>query len=371
MSKSPLASVSTIHGVAWLSWLGAVLVLTATSRNGWYLGLTLFWLLLTDGVARRQPVLGRVTPIWSPLRFGLWVIPIAALFNGLTVHVGATIWARLPQTWLLIGGPLTVEALLYGALNGVTLTAIFAAFTVANRMLPLATVISLIPRAYYPVAIVVAIALTFVPATLHQWQQIREAQAVRGHQLRGLRDWLPLWLPLLTGGLERALQLAEAMTARGFASGETIAAGWTRVAMLLGLPLTLVGLLLRTVWGQRNGGLVLLLTGALLIIAAIWAIGRRRPHTRYRPAAWRGQDWLVIGGALLAAAIYLLPLPGRDTLFYSPYPALAVPSFALLYGVATWGLLGPLAVWLGSPQPAVQLTQPPTQPSPQPIEGMQ
>ena len=31
--------------------------------------------------------------------------------------------------------------------------------------------------------------------------------------MRGLRDWLPLLMPLLIGGLERALQLAEAMTA--------------------------------------------------------------------------------------------------------------------------------------------------------------
>jgi energy-coupling factor transport system permease protein len=349
--KEPRPGGSRIHGLAWLAWLAAVLTLTTLTRNPWYLGLALGWLAVVDAVARRQPVMGRTAALWSPLRFGLFVVPVAALFNLATVHVGTTVLARLPQSWPLFGGPLTLEALVYGALNGLALTAIFAAFTVVNRMLPVREIIQLIPRAYYPVAVVAAIGLTFVPATLVQWRQIREAQMVRGHRLAGLRSWLPLWLPLLTGGLERALQLAEAMTARGFAAEDDTPDRRTQAAALVGLPLALGGLLLRTVWGQAVGGLLLVVVGAALVIAAIVVAGRRHPHTRYRPAAWRPVDWAVAVSALVAAALWALPLglPSQATLAFSPYPRLALPAFSPLMGMATWALLAPAVVWLAAP----------------------
>jgi len=349
--REPRSESSRIHGLAWLAWLVAVLTLTTLTRNPWYLGLMLTWLAVVDAVARRQPVTGRTAQLWSPLRFGLFVVPIAALFNGATVHVGATVLARLPQSWPLLGGPVTLEAFVYGGLNGLALTGIFAAFTVVNRMLPVREIIQLIPRAYYPVAVVAAIALTFVPVTLVQLRQIREAQAVRGHRLAGVRSWLPLWLPLLTGGLERALQLAEAMTARGFAAGDDAPDGWTRVAALVGLPLALAGLLLRTVWAQGALGLVLLVTGTGLVVVAIVVAGRRHPHTRYRPAAWQLHDWVVTGSALAAAGLWALPLalPEQATLAFSPYPRLLLPGFGPVMGMATWALLAPVVVWLAAP----------------------
>ena len=334
------------HGVAWLVWLGAIVIIAATTRNPWYLGLTLLWVALTEAAAKRQPVLGRRAPLWSPLRFGLFVIPIAALFNALTVHVGATVLAQLPATWPVVGGPITAEAMLYGALNGLALTTLFGAFVVVNRMLPLRAIIHLIPRTYYPVAIVAAIALTFVPVTLQQWQQIREAQMVRGHHLRGIRSWVALWLPLLTGGMERALQLAEAMSARGFAGGAVQHNAWQQAALLTGLVAVLGGLLLYTVWGQTVIGLLLMVGGAGLVVGMLRAAARHHPHTRYRPMPWRARDWVVVAGALVTALAFLLPIPGRATIFYTPYPALTTPEFALAVGMATWGLLAPAATWM-------------------------
>ena len=64
--------------------------------------------------------------------------------------------------------------------------------------------------------------------------------------------------------------------------------------------------------------------------------------------AWQRQDWAVVAGALVTALLFLLPLPGRETIFYTPYPALTMPSFAPLQGVGTWVLLVPVAVWLVS-----------------------
>ena len=346
MGTTLMGEQAAIHALAWLAWLAAIVTVTALTRNPWYLGMTLLWVVVTEMVAKRQPLLGRAAPLWSPLRFGLFVIPVAAFMNALMVHVGSHVLLRLPVHWPLIGGSITIEALFFGALNGLALTILFGAFAAANRMMPLRALIQLIPRTYYPVAVVTAIAITFVPVTLQQWQQIREAQAIRGHRLQGARSWLALWLPLLTGGMERALLLAEAMTARGFAGSAASHTLAQQSALIGGLAAILGGLLLYTVWAQPWLGLLAMLGGGALVLGVLYAAGRHHPHTRYRPMPWRSRDWAVVAGALLVALIFLLPIPGRETIFYSPYPALTMPEFALPHALALWGLLVPAALWL-------------------------
>ncbi len=338
-----------INSPAWIAWVGAALVALSATRNPFYVGLILLWIALS--LAFIPPAADTPPVPFSPLRFAAVVIALSALFNALTVHVGRTVLFRLPAGWLLIGGSVTLEALVYGMLNGLILSGIFAAFTLLNRVLPVRALIRLIPRAFYPVAIVISIAITFVPTTLRRFQQIKEAQAVRGHQTRSLRDWLPLLLPLLVGGLERALKLAEAMTARGFAgAGERAPhdAG-TQTAIVAGLALVLAGWLLRLAWQMTAVGGAVLSAGGLVVLVTLWVVGRRVPHTSYRPEKWRKNDWLVLAGALVVIGAFLVPWPGlnRDSIFYYPYPGLTVPGFNALLGGATAGLLGPLALLKG------------------------
>jgi energy-coupling factor transport system permease protein len=329
-----------LHPVAWVGWLGAALCALSATRNPLHLLVILLCIAVVHAAPGHRDGVS-FSPV-SPLRFALVAIPLAALFNAATAHLGDTALLRLPARWPVVGGAITLEALVFGTLNGLVLAGIFAAFAVLNRALPIRALIRLIPRAFFPVAVVIAIAVTFVPTTLRQFQQIREAQAVRGHRVRGLRDWLPLFMPLLVGGLERALGLAEAMTARGFASaGEATHDARTRTAVLLGLVALLGGWLLRLAWGQALPGLGLLLTGVGLIASALWVVGRRVPRTTYRPEPWTWRDWAVLLSAAVVPGALVLPGLNRAALFYSPYPALSLPGFDPLVGLATLGLLGP------------------------------
>lgn len=382
-SQRPQQAERPLHAGVWLLWVAAALVVLSVTRNPAYVALALLWVGGAFVLARRNPL----TPgprLLSPLRFGLIVVPIAALLNALSVHIGETKLFALPAGWPLIGGPITAEALVYGALNGLVLTGIFAAFAVFNLMTSVRALVRLVPRAYYPVAVTLAIAVTFVPVTLRQAEQIREAQAVRGARLQGLRGWLPLFLPLLSSGLERALQLAEAMVARGFATSAESASGAERtgtadagarivVRMQLLLVLGIVGVvaawLLRIAgwppgdgiagWGTR----ALLLAGGLLAVAlALHQAGRGFHHTVYRPQRWQAAEWGVAACALVTIALFLLPLPGvdRSTLAWSPYPLLALPAVSPLLALGTWGLLAPAVLQLlapvesaaGEPEPA-------------------
>jgi energy-coupling factor transport system permease protein len=331
----------TFHSLAWIGWLGTALVALSTTRNPLYLAL----LLLCIAMVNLTVAAGQAAPLSmpvSPIKLALVVIPLSALFNGLTVHFGDTTLLRFPRDLPVVGGPITLEALAFGLLNGSVLAGILVAFSTVNQALPVRALVRLIPQAFYPVAVVVSIGLTFVPVTTRQFQQIREAQALRGHRMRGVRDWLPLFMSLLISGLERALQLAEAMTARGFASapaGKREAPA--RAAIVAGLLMLLVGWLLRLVWGIELPGVFLMVAGAALVLGAIWVVGRGVSRTSYRPDRWTRHDSLVVLLAMVPLAAFSLPVLDRASIFYYPYPKLSLPAFDPIIGVAALGFLGP------------------------------
>jgi energy-coupling factor transport system permease protein len=332
---------------AWLIWSLTVLVMVSSTRNPLYVVLLLLMVTITSTVCapdREQ----RGLP--STLRFGLFAVPLAALFNGLTIHSGATPLIHLPEWVPLAGGPITLEALAFGATNGLVLTAIFGGFAVFNTVTPTHDLVRLTPRAFREAGVVASIALTFIPQTSRSLKRIREAQAVRGHQVRGLRDWLPIVVPLLVSGLERSMGLAEAMVARGYGA---IASRANPLRRQILLALGLMGLLggwlswlFLPEW--RTAATAGMALGGLLILGAIWLAGRHVERTHYREYRWTWRDTLVAAGCIVNLVVALLPLPLVDgtTFGYTPYPHLTVPAFDPLIGIALLGLLLPVVIAL-------------------------
>lgn len=342
-----------MHPLSWFAWLISASLVTLLTRNPLYLVVLLVIFILVMDVERafHNTAAGTVEPDGaaagsrlplSPLRFALFAVPAGAVFNVLTSHVGESVLFRLPAGIPLIGGAITAEALVYGATSGLVLVTLFAAFAVLNLALPVRDLIAYIPRAFYPVAIVLAIAVTFVPNTLRQFQQVREAQAIRGHKMRGWRDWLPLFLPVLVGGLERALQLAEAMTARGFGAGtSTQLAPIARVLLVVGLVSVLAAGIAQLTPSWISAAPLFLLIGTLLMGAAIWHAGRGVEHTRYRRPVWHSVDTLVVVACSLAVVPCLLWAESR---VYTPYPLLTWPLFDARLGGAFLCLMAPAFV---------------------------
>lgn len=70
-------------------------------------------------------------------------------------------------------------------------------------------------------AMVLTIALRFVPTLTQEIDKIRKAQRARGIDWRGgpwqrVRSWVPIFVPIFVSAFRRAEQLAVAMEARGF-----------------------------------------------------------------------------------------------------------------------------------------------------------
>lgn len=326
----------------WLIWSASAMTVALSTRNPLYL---LLLLLLATAVARvHARGEGRRLPL-GPWRFALIVIASSAMFNALTIRLGETVLLRLPEWLPLLGGVITLEALVYGGTGGLTLAAIFAVFVVFNGVVAASELVRLAPRALHEAGVVASIALTFVPQTTAAVARIRQAQALRGHRIRGLADWRPIFLPLVVSGLERSTGLAEAMVARGYgAVGEGAQPGGVRGALVLGLAALLGGWLGRVFAPEAADVASAALVGGLVLLAiAFWRAGRAHRHSVYRDRRWTRADGLVAIGCALAMAAVLIPLPfiDRGTLAFVPYPRLGIPAFDPILGLALLGLLTP------------------------------
>lgn len=355
----------TYHTLTWVLWLCAAAF--AALVNGQPLQTVL--LILAVGtvftVASKASAVGESTGAgrhtaagWGTfLRFGLWVWGVATIFNLLFAHVGRLILFTLPRNWPLIGGPITLEGLLYGLSHGASLFAVLLVFATFNLALDSHRLLRWLPSGLFQAGLVVSIALSFIPQLMSSLQEIREAQRVRGHQFRGLRDWIPLFVPLITTALERSLTLAESMEARGFGgivsqstgSGRfTPARGLSTPLTILGLVALLTGLLMRAINAQaRVVTTILLLLGTGFLLVALYLQGRGFRRTHYRFEVWHPGDTYV--AVLSFASLTLLGLiqwRAPSLLYYYPYPpSNPWPAFSPWVGLATILLAAPVLWW--------------------------
>ncbi len=347
------------HTWSWVAWLVAAAVPAFTVRNPLYLALVLgaAWIVYA--------ALGQTTPTGSSwgsfVKLGTFLLVLTIPFNALSMHLGQIVLFRLPQSWPIIGGPITFEAVIGGAVNGLALLTILIVFASFNAVVDHYQLLRATPAFLFQAGVIVSIAVTFVPQMVLSAKEIRQAQRIRGHRFRGIRDLLPLVIPLLANALERAIQLAETMEARGF--GSTVNPPSQRQALLsqLGTLIALLGLLSglsilaflpeRSSWGWMLVGLA-----AAGMLAILGFQGRRVQRTRYRRPRWHARDIAVILAnmavlAVMVAARLLVP----ETLYYSPYPPNPLyPPFHPLVGgalllLALPALLAPRRMEHGAP----------------------
>jgi energy-coupling factor transport system permease protein len=271
------------------------------------------------------------------LGFALMLFTVPS--NGLTVHQGRLVLARLPESWPIIGGPITGEAILYGLSSGLSLAALLLVFATFNSAVDQARLLRMTPPFLYQAGVIAAIAVAFVPQMMMASREIREAQRIRGHRFRGLRDLLPLFMPLLTTGLERAIALAESMEARGFGRTQPLPRGRQtvyRLGTLFSLVLLAAGAFSYAyllAWRPLGIGLIGAACVTLIVIFRLQGQGIER--SRYRRWLWRRRDTiaaLVCGGVALAVCVVWAVK--REALLYYPYPPLSPwPGFEPLLGL--------------------------------------
>jgi energy-coupling factor transport system permease protein len=337
------------HPVAFVLWVLAAAVLALGTRNPAYLAILFGVVWLTYRAARQYNPRSN----WgSILRLGLWVWGITIPFSALSIHLGRYVLFALPSAWPLIGGTITLEGIATGFLSGLSLVLLLSIFAAFNTAIDQYQLLRLVPSAFYHAGMIASIAITFIPVMTSTFEEIRQAQTLRGHRFRGIRDFLPLISPLLATALERSIQLAEAMEARGYGSGirpvSPRANLISQLGMLFGLAGLIAGLFLRVYTHDgRAGGTAIALASAALLLGILWHEGRRVRRSHFRTWAWDGASLVVAAGALVVLAGVLTA--GRWSvggLGYYPYPpGSLMPRFDPLLGAGTLLLALPAAVW--------------------------
>jgi energy-coupling factor transport system permease protein len=347
------------HTVTWTLWLMSCIVPAMLTKNPLYLVV----LLIAVMVVYR--ILGGTSPTFGSwrlfLRMGLVLIAFSMLFTSLTAHHGQTVLVTAPSlvirvqgvTFLRLGGEITLETLIYGLANGLNLMAILLIFATFNALVNHHRLLRSIPAFMYQTGVVTSIAITFVPQLASSITDIREAQAIRGHRFRGLRDLLPLFAPLLSGGLEKAVQLAESMEARGF--GEVARSSSRkrelvhRALIALAMFALMTGVFLYGYYAARQWVGVLIAAGGLsLLLGSLLAMSRRVRRSHYRREVWLPRDTLVSACAMVSVAIMgIIWLLDAESMTFYPYPRFTFPPFNPLVGLA---LLSTVAPVLTAPQ---------------------
>lgn len=325
--------------VTWLGWSVAAALVAVSTRNPLYL------VLLGAAVGAVYLSLDRRSaPVraWSTvLRVGALVATISILFNALTVHTGSHVIFRLPGEIPIVGGPITLNALVYGVSSAITILNLLVIGVTFNSAVDRAELLRLVPRQFVHAGMAALIALSIFPQILRALREVREAQMARGFQVRSARDLPPLIVPILHLAMEHALNLAEAIESRAFGHG---ASGRPANRLLLGLALAGTGC------GVVLFGLGHSAAAAALALAsiALFALAILRAHPpargRYRPLEWTRRDLTVAGSAAASALLVALSLATSDRLSYSPYPYLTWPPFAVAPGLACALLVAPALI---------------------------
>ena len=123
---------------------------------------------------------------------------------------------------------------------GLQLAVILVCFGSANSLVSPYRLLRCLPAVLYEAGVAVTVALSFTPELIETIAAVREARRLRGIPTNGLRGLRGVAVPVLEGALDRSLQLATSMDARGYGrrnetSGTTqaLAVGATGAGLLL------------------------------------------------------------------------------------------------------------------------------------------
>jgi energy-coupling factor transport system permease protein len=351
----------TLHPVAWWIWAASLGVAASRTSNP----LLLFLVLAVLGfvVTARRPAAPWARGFKYYLWFALSVVLIRVLFRSIFasgVLPGDHILLTLPRLQLphwyagvRIGGPVSLEATLSAAIDGLRLGCLLCCLGAANTLANPKRALRVLPGALYELGVAVTVAISVAPQLVESVQRVRRARRLRAGRSQGVRALRSIAVPVLQDALDRSLQLAAAMDSRGYGRTGTAGRGARRLtaglmmAGMLGLCVSAYGLYDSALPGVL--GLPSLLAGAALCCAGLALGGRRVSRSSYRPDPWLLPEWLVAGSGLLSALL-LFGSAGFDAAAVNPslyplhWPTLPlVPTVAILIAAVAGVAAPPIA----------------------------
>lgn len=348
----------TLHPVAW--WIWALALATAVSRTNNPLLLFLVLAVLGYVITMRRTEAPWARGFKYYLYLALTVVTIRVLFRavfatGITPrdhflfslpHIPTPDW----YAGIQLGGPVSLEALLSAATDGLRLACMLCCIGAANTLANPKRALRVLPGALYELGVAVTVSISVAPQLVASVQRVHRARRLRAGRTKGLRALRGIIVPVLEDALERSLRLAAAMDSRGYGRAGTATRRSRRLTgalMLLGmcgLCAGAYGLLDAT--APKPLGLPAMAAGTSLCFAGLRLGGRRITRTTYRPDPWRAAEWAVAGCGVLSAVL-LFANVGFNAAELNPsihplsWPTLPLVPAAAILLAGTAGFLAP------------------------------
>jgi energy-coupling factor transport system permease protein len=280
------APAQEVNPRAVAAWSAACLAITLSTTNPAYRALVL-------GAALVVVVAGAGARRARRLLYTAALAGVSAVaFNFVLSHLGADVLFSLPDQVPVLGGPYTLEAVVFGVVSGITLAAAMLAVAPLVLLLDPDHLIDALPGFLHRTGGALAATLNLIPSLGGTFRAVADAQRLRGWRPRGPRSWSEIVVPVVLTAIEDSIQLAESMEARAFGSG---------------------------------------------------------PRTRLEPARMSAADWLSVAVAGSALALFVLAALTGQVGDWFAYPTLQVPSLSRLPALACLLLAVPALLWRSPP----------------------
>lgn len=305
-----------LHPGAW--WLWALCLATAAGRTDNPVLLILIALVVWFVIAVKRTDAPWARAYGLFVRIALVVLALRVVLQAIlsTNTQGAHVLVVLPEIplpdWVVgikLGGVITWEAVLTSLYSGGQLAVMLICFGAANALASPRRLLRLLPTALYEVQVAMVVALTFAPQLVDDARRVRNARRLRGRTVR-IRDiFRTTAMPVLESALDRSIDLAASMDARGFGRNRHLSRGRRRLTSGLSLA-GAMGLLIGT-YGLVSASIappvaiVVAVGGSTLAVAAL-VLGRSRSgRSRYRPDPWALPEWLVAASGAVTAGVFV------------------------------------------------------------------
>ncbi|MGY4719426.1 CbiQ family ECF transporter T component [Naumannella huperziae] len=257
---------------------------------------------------------------------------------------GETILFRLPEVplpyWVggfRLLGAVSAESLLYGLYDGLRLACIVVCVGAANSLANPKRLLAQVPGALYEIGAILVVSVTVFAQLADSVLRVRRARALRTGVsapgrgfVRRYRFVRAIVVPVVTDALDRSLQLASSMDARGYGrTGGGRVADRVRSAVLIlaamillsiGAYATLSGFMdqLRIGPLALPAGVPFLAAGALCGVLGFRFAGRTVRRTRYRPDGWGVAETLVVACGLTPFVVFSIVWESADAAVLIP-----------------------------------------------------
>lgn len=325
-----------IHPWAWWVWAIGAAVAVSMSTNP--LLLVLLIAAVTVVVLQRRTDAPWARALWLYFALAGFIIVVRLVFQILIggLREGRVLF-RLPEialpAWaagIRLGGPVTIEGLVYAGVDAARLGGLLICIGAANALANPKTALRNVPAAFYQIATALVIAISVAPQLVASVLRVRRARRLRGGRQKGIRGVVAIIVPVLEDAIDRSLSLAAGMESRGYGrtrGGRQL--DW-RLGALLAASMVVVifaSFALLALPAARSWVVPVLLVGLAGGAFALHLAGSQLAVSRYRPDPWAGPEFLLAACGLATAAITVWLVNTDQAMIFGGYP-MTLPQFS-------------------------------------------